>query len=54
MSHRIYSLQFGNSTSDEYGTNSLGNFNSEKEIDEVFMGITYTYFLDIIEKNVID
>jgi hypothetical protein len=23
-------------------------------IEEVFMGITYTYFLDIIEKNSID
>lgn len=54
MSHHIHELRFGNKTSEEYGTNSLGNFNSEKEIEEVFMGITYTYFLDIIEKNIID
>ena len=54
MSHHIYELRFGENQSDEYGTNSLGNFNSEKEIDEVFLGITYTYFLDIIEKNAID
>ena len=54
MTHHIYELRFGNATSEEYGTNSLGGFNSEKEIEEVFMGITYTYFLDIIEKNVVD
>jgi len=55
MSHHIYELRFGDSDSkEEYGTNSLKNFNSEKEIEEVFMGITYTYFLDIIEKNYID
>ena len=44
MTHHIYELRFGNATSEEYGTNSLGGFNSEKEIEEVFMGITYTYF----------
>lgn len=54
MSHIIHELRFGNKTQEEHGTNSLGNFNSEKEIEEVFMGISYTYFLDIIEKNVID
>jgi hypothetical protein len=54
MSHHIYELRFGEEKSNEYGTNSLENFNSEKEIEEVFMGITYTYFLDIIEKNTID
>lgn len=32
----------------------MGDFNSEKMIEEVFMGITYTYFLDIIEKNSIN
>ena len=34
MSHHIYELRFGDSTSqEEYGTNSLKNFNSEKEIE---------------------
>lgn len=54
MTHHIYYLRFGEEESTEYGSNSLKDFNSEKEIEEVFMGITYTYFLDIIEKNTID
>ena len=55
MSHHIYQLQFGDDiSSNAPGTNSLKDFNSEKEIEEVFMGITYTYFLDIIEENKID
>lgn len=54
MTHHIHELKFGEEESDETGTNSLGDFNSEKVIEEVFMGITYTYFLDIIEKNSID
>ena len=55
MSHHINKLNFGEEReNDEEGTNSLAGFNSEKEIQEVFMGITYTYFLDIMERNVID
>jgi hypothetical protein len=51
MSHHIHELRFGDNEitgANLPGINSLGNFNSEKEIEEVFMGITYTYFLDII------
>lgn len=33
MSHIIHELRFGDNKSLEYGTNSLGNFNSEKEIE---------------------
>jgi hypothetical protein len=33
MSHHIHELRFGDQVSDEYGTNSLGDFNSEKEIE---------------------
>lgn len=56
MSHHIHDLRFGDNDdkSGAFGVNSLANFNSEKEIEEAFMGITYTYFLDIIEKNIID
>jgi hypothetical protein len=55
MSHHIHELRFGDHVDAEaYGANSLKNFNSEKEIEEAFMGITYTYFLDIIERNIID
>lgn len=55
MTHKIHKMSFGEEReNDEQGTNSLSGFNSEKEIKEVFMGITYTYFLDIMERNIID
>lgn len=53
MSHHIYELRFGEEKTDYYGENSLQDFNSEKFIEESFLGITYTYFLDIIEQNVV-
>jgi hypothetical protein len=53
MTHHIYELRFGNDRTGFYGENSLENFNSEKFIEEAFLGITYTYFLDIIEQNVV-
>lgn len=54
MSHHIHKLTFGEDNESTQNMGSLGGFNSEKEIEEVFMGITYTYFLDIMEQNVID
>ena len=55
MSHIIHKMSFGEENEDyELGTNSLSGFSSEKEIKEVFMGITYTYFLDIMERNIVD
>lgn len=53
MSHHIYELRFGEEKNQLNGENSLQDFNSEKFIQESFLGITYTYFLDIIEQNVI-
>jgi len=32
---------------------SLDGFKSEKEIPEEFLGITYAYFLEIVEKNAV-
>lgn len=54
MSHHIYTLRFGNDETKFYGENSLADFNSEKFIEESFLGITYTYFLDIIEQNIVE
>ena len=54
MSHIINKLTFGNNDVTKYGENSLSGFNSEKEIEEQFLGISYTYFLDIIEHTLID
>ena len=54
LSHKINELSFGDNVDFERGGNSLGGFNSEKEIQDNFLGITYTYFLDIIENNEID
>ena len=55
FSHKVRHLYFGD-TPTKYlkGLNSLGGFDSSKEIEDNFMGITYTYFLDIIEHNELD
>ena len=48
MSHIIHTLTFGEKSA---FLNTFQDFASQKEIGENFLGISYTYFLDIVETN---
>lgn len=49
MSHIIHSMYFGEIKDQDSET--FSEFESHKEINENFLGISYTYFLDIVESN---
>lgn len=46
MSHKIHEFWFGENR--EIYSETLLGFESRKEIGEIFLGISYTYFLDIV------
>lgn len=48
MSHIIHSMTFGENSDLNV---PFREFASQKEIGENFLGISYTYFLDIVESN---
>ena len=49
LTHIIHELSFGELKTSEKSMNALKNFHSQKEIIETFLGISYMYFLDIVE-----
>lgn len=51
LTHNVNHMYFGESPPEEKIENTLKRFRSEKEIDEQFLGISYIYFLEIVEKN---
>jgi hypothetical protein len=44
-------LYFGEATPETKIENTMKHFISEKEIQEQLLGISYIYFLEIVEKN---
>lgn len=53
LTHKVNHLYFGENPPEARIENTLRKFNSEKEIEEQFLGISYTYFLEIVEKNTV-
>ena len=54
MSHTIHELYFNEGRNQNLGLNAMKGFQSKKEIPEIGSGITYNYFLDIMEENHFD
>ncbi len=52
MSHIVHELTFGQVPDRRvWANNALKDFHSEKQIREAYLGISYTYFLDVMEQN---
>lgn len=53
LSHKIHYVHFGEMITGftNFKVDSFKGFESRKEIPEAFLGISYMYFLDIIESN---